>query len=591
MADMSERTGSTVVISPEKKLQNELKVKRIHDELSKAIQNLGNPHYAEELSKKELAGCNDGYGDDELSKLERVEELSDSGDRKIGDGDFQGAVEDLSEAIRLDPQNSRCYGLRGTAYYEMGRYEKSIEDDSKAIDLHSDPTYLYNRAESYYKTGKDDEALSDLSHALELAREMPIYHYLIPEIRKLVNIIEDKTLNGEDYYQPPIGWEKNKKSQELDARYEEYDDVGPEVVPFIYTSMRIDDEWSTKSLRGFTWWGHGLAQRVWAEECRRDEGMDVTLMHAETDFLRNVENNRQTLEGLNLLNAGTAEFAFIYDPEEQRIRLHTSVYTHCQNVDWSKRYFLGTVGLQMSYAHIMVESGSHLFHGSGPDVTPHPDNGHRQDRDEMVNLVELFFIPLNAAVAPIESIEFQFAADYLSFWSLATWGEGVLTAEFPFSGEEPAHVRMAQGLEPVTALFQAVSSEEHPLLGKGLMTTLKLPLSYNREDGLKIASVLNLLEMKEWAKCHLNGAWYVDDRNCLSFISFMPIASYKRQLLVHIAMNFYIRSQWAREILKEHKKGADDSKHMGGLEKVSESWDPGFCLHETYKGKSKKWLH
>jgi len=53
----------------------------------------------------------------------------------------------------------------------------------------------------------------------------------------------------------------------------------------------------------------------------------------------------------------------------------------------------------MSYAHIMVESGSHLFHGSGPDVTPHPDNGHRQDRDEMVNLVELFFIPLNAAVA------------------------------------------------------------------------------------------------------------------------------------------------------------------------------------------------
>jgi hypothetical protein len=102
---------------------------------------------------------------------------------------------------------------------------------------------------------------------------------------------------------------------------------------------------------------------------------------------------------------------------------------------------------------------------------------------------------------------------------------------------------------------------------------------------------LNLLEMKEWAKCHLNGAWYVDDRNCLSFISFMPIASYKRQLLVHIAMNFYIRSQWAREILKEHKKGADDSKHMGGLEKVSESWDPGFCLQETYTGKSKKWLH
>jgi hypothetical protein len=89
------------------------------------------------------------------------------------------------------------------------------------------PAALYNRAEAYYKTGKDDEALSDLNHALALAREMPIYHDIIPEIHKLVNIIEDKTLNREDYYQPLIGWEKNKKSQELDARCEAYDDVGP----------------------------------------------------------------------------------------------------------------------------------------------------------------------------------------------------------------------------------------------------------------------------------------------------------------------------------------------------------------------------
>jgi tetratricopeptide (TPR) repeat protein len=208
----------------------------------------------EYAADKELADCNDGHGDDQFSKPERVEELSDSGDRKIGNCDFQGAIEDLSEAIRLDPQNNRCYGLRGTAYYEMGRYEKSIEDDSKAIDLHSDPTYLYNRSESFYKMGKDDEALSDLNHALGLAREMPIYHDLIPEIHKLVSIIEDKTLNREDYYQPPIEWEKNDGSNGEDSQ----DDVGPEVVRFIYTSMHVDEEWSTKSPRGFTWWATGL---------------------------------------------------------------------------------------------------------------------------------------------------------------------------------------------------------------------------------------------------------------------------------------------------------------------------------------------
>jgi tetratricopeptide (TPR) repeat protein len=225
--DMSEQKESIPATFRGKSHPEGSKARKTSDAFSKAILNLGNPHYAEEQSKKRTAGCNDGYGDDQFSKPERVEELSDSGNRKIGDGDFQGAIEDLSEAIRLDPQNSRCYGLRGTAYYELGRYEKSIEDNSKAIDLHSDPTCLYNRSESFYKTSKDDEALSDLNHALALAREMPDYHYLIPEIRKLVSIIEDKTLNREDYYQPLIGWEKNKKSQELDAQCEAYDDVGP----------------------------------------------------------------------------------------------------------------------------------------------------------------------------------------------------------------------------------------------------------------------------------------------------------------------------------------------------------------------------
>jgi hypothetical protein len=381
----------------------------------------------------------------------------------------------------------------------------------------------------------------------------------------------------------------DKKIGDGDYQDEAYDDTGPEVARFIYTSMLIDDEWSTKSPRGFTWWGHGLAQRVWAEECRRDEGMDVTLMHAETDFLRKVENNRQTLEGLNLLNAGTGDSAFVYDPEERRIRLHTSVYTHYQNLHWSKQVFLGAVGLQVSYAHAMVEYGISLFHGSEPDITPHPDNGHRQDRDEIVNLIELHFIPANGFAAPIEDSDFRVAADYLSSRSLlATWDEGHLTDEFPFSGEEPAHIRMARGLGPVTALFQAFSTKKHPLLGKGLLTTMKMPLTYDREDGLKIAGVLNLLETKEWARCHMNGAWHIDDRNCLSF---MPIVSYKKQLLVNLAISNYIRSKWAREILKGHAKGHDDHKQMRGLEKDSERWAPGFCLHETYKGESKKFLH
>ena len=125
-----------------------------------------------------------------------------------------------------------------------------------------------------------------------------------------------------------------QKSPSAESDREELDDVGPEVLRFIYTTgMRIDDEWR------FAWWGHQLAQRVWAADCRRDEGVDVTLMHVETDFLRNVESNQQTYEALNDLNAGTSQFALLYDPQNRIIGLHPTVYTHRQSPDGSKRLF------------------------------------------------------------------------------------------------------------------------------------------------------------------------------------------------------------------------------------------------------------
>lgn len=155
-----------------------------------------------------LAGGNNGYANDELSNSEKAEKYCDSGDDKIADGDYKGAVEDLSEAIRLNPHNHRYYSLRGVAYYETGRYEAAIQDENKSIELKPSPPTLYNRAEAFYKTGKDREALDDLEYALKLAHEIPDYDFLIPECQKLISIIKDKSISREDYHQPPKGWEK-----------------------------------------------------------------------------------------------------------------------------------------------------------------------------------------------------------------------------------------------------------------------------------------------------------------------------------------------------------------------------------------------
>ena len=48
--------------------------------------------------------------------------------------------------------------------------------------------------------------------------------------------------------------------------------TGEAVVQRLYQMMQIDDKWSTRNGAGFTWWGHRLAQRVWADAERHDQG-------------------------------------------------------------------------------------------------------------------------------------------------------------------------------------------------------------------------------------------------------------------------------------------------------------------------------
>ena len=62
-------------------------------------------------------------------------------------------------------------------------------------------------------------------------------------------------------------------------------DAGPQVLKHVHEQMKIDREWSVKGRRQFVWWGHRLAQRVWADPPFEDEGMVITRLHARTDLI------------------------------------------------------------------------------------------------------------------------------------------------------------------------------------------------------------------------------------------------------------------------------------------------------------------
>jgi hypothetical protein len=61
----------------------------------------------------------------------------------------------------------------------------------------------------------------------------------------------------------------------------------------------------------------------------------------------------------------------------------------------------------------------------------------------------------------------------------------------------PAIVRLMQGKPgAVTSLFTVNSMEWHPMLGKGLMMHMMLPVSYDREQALVLAMNLNLRRLQ-----------------------------------------------------------------------------------------------
>jgi parallel beta-helix repeat protein len=87
-------------------------------------------------------------------------------------GEYDRAIADFGEAIRLTSTPVRAYAFRGAAYIEKGEYDRAIADCSEAI--HHDPNYAFayfQRGEAYRFTGKHDRATADYSEAIRLDAE------------------------------------------------------------------------------------------------------------------------------------------------------------------------------------------------------------------------------------------------------------------------------------------------------------------------------------------------------------------------------------------------------------------------------------
>jgi tetratricopeptide (TPR) repeat protein len=83
--------------------------------------------------------------------------------------DYESAIADYNEAIRLNPQDAKAFYDRGNAWRGKGDLNHAIADYAEAIRLDPNHTNSYNNRGSLWNAkGDPDRAIADLNEAIRL---------------------------------------------------------------------------------------------------------------------------------------------------------------------------------------------------------------------------------------------------------------------------------------------------------------------------------------------------------------------------------------------------------------------------------------
>lgn len=99
------------------------------------------------------------------AKSDQASMHNEKGTAEFNKGNYEGAVQHFSDAIKADPNNVQAYNNRGVAYSKMGKNDLAISDYSKAIKLNPNFAEAYNnRSMAYFRQKDQTRACADFRH-------------------------------------------------------------------------------------------------------------------------------------------------------------------------------------------------------------------------------------------------------------------------------------------------------------------------------------------------------------------------------------------------------------------------------------------
>ena len=83
--------------------------------------------------------------------------------------DYDRAIQDYGDAIRLNPNDASAYSDRGNAYFYKGDYDRAIQNHDDAIRLNPNFASAYTgRGGAYFVKGDRERAIQDFNEAIRL---------------------------------------------------------------------------------------------------------------------------------------------------------------------------------------------------------------------------------------------------------------------------------------------------------------------------------------------------------------------------------------------------------------------------------------
>ncbi len=127
-----------------------------------------------ENTEERIANCSRVIADDTADAAKRAQAYRRLGDIYYRKSDYDQAIADFSEAMKLDPSVvpasfAPAYNRRGVADAEQKGYDSAIADYSEAIKLDASSAEVYKNRGSVYNIKKDyDRAIADFDQAIKL---------------------------------------------------------------------------------------------------------------------------------------------------------------------------------------------------------------------------------------------------------------------------------------------------------------------------------------------------------------------------------------------------------------------------------------